>query len=277
MWEPYKSTKSVYVPNIIGIEEGGELTFVNENKYSVPSEAVFYLNSNNTIGATKLIGDLKGTADVARYYEVNGSVSTETIGAALERLQGSPIKITAESIGTLAASNGQGVVRGVGIIANPPISVGDIVIDKHLEGDAAYLCFWQITQVDTGYVTLSPLSNIYVGGGSASVADKAIADGNGKNIAETYETKANAKAVTDEIRDTANNAYERSGAAITASQDALNRVNRGVQSISADYTSGAGSIGSFYLRVNFVGGGSESYNITEAMRGLINDVLTYDR
>ena len=101
--------------------------------------------------------------------------------------------------------------------------------------------------------------------------------GNGNNIVSTYETKAQVKAITDEIKSTASSAYERATLAINTAQTSLNRVNRGVQSISADYTSGAGSIGSFRLRVSFVGGGSESFDITEELRGLINDVLTYDR
>ena len=43
-------------------------------------------------------------------------------------------------------------------------------------------------------------ANIYVGGGSASVADKAIADGNGRNIVNTYETKANATSNKTELQ-----------------------------------------------------------------------------
>jgi hypothetical protein len=167
------------------------------------------------------------------------------------------------------------------ILANPPVAINDIILDRYLDGDAAYLCFWVVTDVQGGStdstMTLQGAGNIYVGGGNSSIADRAISDGNGKNIAETYETKAQVKAITDEIKSTTNSAYERATVAINTAQNSLNRVNRGVYSIDADYTSGAGSIGTFYLRVNFVGGGSESYDITEELRGLINDVLTYDR
>lgn len=282
VWEAYNSTVSIGIPNIIGIEEGGTITLENEYGYGVPSEVEFYLNNNDTIGANKFVGELKGIAEVARYYENNGAVSSKTIAEVFDSIlnAGSPIKITTESIGVLAQTQ---IISNISanILANPPVKKGDIILDRYLYGDAAYLCFWLVTDVQggesDGIMTLQGAGNIYVGGGSASVADRATSDGDGNNIVSTYETKANAKSVTDEIRATSNSAYERATAAINAAQDSLNRVNRGVQSISADYTSGAGSIGTFYLRVNFVGGGSESYDITDELRGLVNDVLTYDR
>ena len=279
MWTIYNSSIKISIPKIIGVEGGGAVKLENQYGYSVPCEVAYYSDGNSALIAEEFIGDLKGTAEAARYYDVDGAPSSKTIKEVLDQvLNGvSPLKVTAESIGVLATSNGQSQVRGSGIISNPPISLGNIVIDKYVESGASYLCFWQVSSVDTANITLTPLSNIYVGGGNASVADKAIMDGNGRNIADTYETKVNVKSITDEIRGIASSASDRASVAINASADALNRVNRGVQSINASYTSGPGSIGSFYLTVNFVGGGSESYNITEELRGLINDVLTYDR
>lgn len=282
VWVSQYSTTDIDIPSIIGVEGGGTLTFENEYGYDVPYEIEYTINSNDVIGAKEFVGNLKGTAEVAKYYDDNGNPSTQTIGEALNKLldAGNPLKITTESIGQLSASQ---VITGISanILANPPVAINDIILDRYLDGDAAYLCFWVVTGVQGGStdstMTLQGAGNIYVGGGNSSIADRAISDGNGKNIAETYETKAQVKAITDEIKSTANSAYERATVAINTAQDSLNRVNRGVYSIDADYTSGAGSIGTFYLRVNFVGGGSESYNITEAMRGLINDVLTYDR
>lgn len=282
VWVSRYSTTDIDISSIIGVEGNGTITFENEYGYNVPYEIEYTINSNDVIGAKEFVGNLKGTAEVAKYYDDNGNPSAQTIGEALNKLfgAGNPIKITTESIGQLSESQ---VIAGISanIISNPPVAINDIILDRYLDGDAAYLCFWLVTNVSGGStdstMTLQGAGNIYVGGGNSSIADRAISDGNGKNIAETYETKAQVKAITDEIKSTANSAYERATVAINTAQDSLNRVNRGVQSINADYTSGAGSIGTFYLRVNFVGGGSESYNITEAMRGLINDVLTYDR
>lgn len=284
VWQDYTSPQytDINISGIIGVEEGGKITFENEYGYGVESELEFYLSTNNLIGARELVGDLKGTADVAKYYEENGNISSKTIAETFDAIlnAGSPIKITTESLGALAQTQVISNIS-VSILANPPVNKGDVILDRYLYGDAAYLCFWLVTDVQggesDGIMTLQGAGNIYVGGGSASVADRATSDGNGNNIVSTYETKAQVKAITDEIKSTASTAYERATLAINTAQDSLNRVNRGVQSISADYTSGAGSIGTFYLRVNFVGGGAEAYNITEAMRGLINDVLTYDR
>lgn len=282
VWVSRYSTTDIDISSIMGVEGNGTITFENEYGYNVPYEIEYTINSNDVIGAEEFVGNLKGTAEVAKYYDDNGNPSTQTIGEALNKLldAGNPLKITTESIGQLSASQ---VIAGisVNIISNPPVAINDIILDRYHEGDASYLCFWLVTNISGGStdstMTLQGAGNIYVGGGSASVADRAISDGNGNNIVSTYETKAQVKAITDEIKSTANSAYERATVAINTAQDSLNRVNRGVYSIDADYTSGAGSIGTFYLRVNFVGGGSESYNITEAMRGLINDVLTYDR
>ena len=278
----YLTETVIDLPNTIGIEGGGTLTLENEYGYNVPYEIEYTLNLNEVISAKEFVGNLTGTSEIAKYYDDNGNPSTQTIGEALNKLltAGNPIKITAEPIGQLSASQ---IITGISanIISNPPVAINDIIIDRYLDGDAAYLCFWLVTNISGGStdstMTLQGAGNIYVGGGSASVADRATSDGNGNNIVSTYETKAQVKAITDEIKSTASSAYERATLAINTAQDSINRVNRGVQSISADYTSGAGSIGTFNLRVNFVGGGSESYNITEAMRGLINDVLTYDR
>ena len=282
VWVAENTVHSVDTPSIIPVIEGGSIIFKNEFEQSIPNTVEFYTNEDQLLCSKKLVGDLIGTADVAKYYDDNGNPSTQTIGEALNKLftAGNPIKITAEPIGQLSTTQMLTDISA-NILANPPVAINDIIIDRYLDGDAAYLCFWLVTNVSGGStdstMTLQGTGNIYVGGGSASVADKAISDGNGNNIVSTYETKAQVKAITDEIKSTANSAYERATAAINIAQDSLNRVNRGVKSISADYTSGAGSIGTFYLRVNFVGGGSESYDITEELRGLVNDVLTYDR
>ena len=43
--------------NLIGVEGGGTLTFVNEYGYSVPNEVVFYSNNNTIIPANVFVGD----------------------------------------------------------------------------------------------------------------------------------------------------------------------------------------------------------------------------
>lgn len=191
------------ISNLIGVEGGGTLTFENEYGYDVPSELEYTLNSNDVIAAKEFVGNLKGTAEVAKYYDVNGNISTQTIGEALSKLlgAGNPIKITADSIGQLSTTTTPPqVLTGISdnIVANPPVAVDDIILDKYLDGDAAYLCFWLVTAIEptgaySSNMTLQGAGNIYVGGGSASVADKAIADGNGNNIVSTYETKAEAQ------------------------------------------------------------------------------------
>lgn len=63
---------------------------------------------------------------------------------------------------------------------------------------------------------------------------------------------------------------------ITASQDALNRANRTVKSITAEYSTGYSAVGNFYLRVYFEGGGSETYNITEKLKDFVLDVYMFE-
>ena len=181
--------------NLIGVEGGGTLTFVNEYGYSVPNDVVFYSNNNTIIPANVFVGNLKGVAESAEYYCENGKISERRIGDVLNSLlnAGSPLKITGSSLGELSR---QQELKGVNasIIANPPVARGDIIIDKYLDGDASYLCFWVVSEVRGGstdtVMDLYGAGNIYVGGGSASIADKAIADGNGNNIAITYAEKA---------------------------------------------------------------------------------------
>lgn len=197
-WESYNSTTDIDIADVIGVEGGGTLTFENEYGYDVPYEIEYTLNLNEVISANKFVGDLKGTAEVAKYYDDNGNPSTQTIGEALNKLlgAGNPIKITTESVGALSTTQ---VLTGISanIITNPPVAINDIILDRYLDGDAAYLCFWIVTNISGGStdstMTLQGVGNIYVGGGSASVADKAIADGNGNNIVSTYETKAEAQ------------------------------------------------------------------------------------
>jgi hypothetical protein len=208
------------IDNLIGVEVGGTLTFENEYGYDVPYEIEYTLNSNEVIGANEFVGNLKGTAEVAKYYDDNGNPSTQTIGEALNKLlgAGNPIKITIESIGQLSTTQ---VLTGISanIISNPPVAINDIIIDRYLDGDAAYLCFWVVTNVSGDStdrtMTLQGAGNIYVGGGSASVADKAIADGNGNNIVSTYETKAEAQVshglLSSNILTNANNIGTNSG------------------------------------------------------------------
>ena len=64
--------------NIIGVEGGGTITFVNEFGYDVPNEVVFYLNGNDIICAKEFVGDLIGTAAKAKYAE-NVAVATKAI------------------------------------------------------------------------------------------------------------------------------------------------------------------------------------------------------
>lgn len=199
VWVSRYSTTDIDISNIIGVEGNGTLTFENEYGYNVPYEIEYTLDSNEVIGAEEFVGNLKGTAEVAKYYDINGSPSTQTIAEALNKLlgAGNPIKITTESIGQLSTTQ---VLTGINanIVANPPVAVNDIILDRYLDGDAAYLCFWLVTAIEqTGAynsnMTLQGADNIYVGGGSASIADRAIADGNGNNIVSTYETKTEAQ------------------------------------------------------------------------------------
>lgn len=89
------------------------------------------------------------------------------------------------------------------ILVNPPVSRDDIIIDKYLNGDAAYICFWTVTDVRGGetdaVMDLMGAGNIYVGGGSASVADRAVADGEGNNIVQRYATKASLDSLSESL------------------------------------------------------------------------------
>ena len=205
VWVSRYSTTDIDIPSIIGVEGGGTLTFENEYGYDVPYEIEYTINSNDVIGAEEFVGNLKGTAEVAKYYDDNGNPSAQTIGEALNKLldAGNPLKITTESIGQLSASQ---VITGISanILANPPVAINDIILDRYLDGDAAYLCFWVVTGVQGGStdstMTLQGAGNIYVGGGNSSIADRAIADGNGRNIIDTYETKTNATSTKNELQ-----------------------------------------------------------------------------
>ena len=302
-WVREKKYTDIKLPCIIGVEEGGTLILENEYGCNVPYEIEFYLNNNHIIGATTLVGNLKGMAEIAKYYDDNGKISNRTIGEILTQLlnSGNPIKVTVESISTLATADGQSEIRGVGIIANPPISVEDIVIDTYLDSsnsNAAYLCFWKVESVDTANVTLAPLSSIYVGGGSASVANQAIADGEGRNIANTYETKSNALYTNSILRSdidsasamannalnmaanteaAANEARELAETANNNADSARERADRGVKSISATYNSSYSGQGTFKLNVTFVGGTTESFDITDELSGFIMDVFSHNQ
>ena len=303
VWIPRYSQTDIELPNIIGIEGSSTITFENEYGYGVPYEIEYTLNSNDAIGAKEFVGDLKGTAEMAKYYDDNGKISNRTIGEILTQLlnEGNPVKVTVESIGTLATADGQKEIRGAGIIANPPISAEDIVIDTYLDssnGNAAYLCFWKVESVDTANVTLAPLSSIYVGGGSASVANQAIADGEGRNIVNTYETKSNAlythsalRSDVDSASAMANNALNMAASTEAVANDAKElaqtannnadsaraRADRGVQSISATYNSSYNGQGTFKLNVTLVGGTKESFDITDELSGFIMDVFSHNQ
>ena len=357
-WVREKNYTDIKLPSIVGVEEGGTLILENEYGCNVPYEIEYTLNSNDVIGAKEFVGNLTGTAEVAKYYDDNGNPSRQTIGEALNKLlgAGNPIKITTESIGQLSTTQ---LLTGISdnIVANPPVAVNDIILDKYLDGDAAYLCFWLVTAIEpTGAyasnMTLQGAGNLYVGGGSASVADKAIADSNGRNIVDTYETKTDATSTKNELQtnidtvdaarqlnttdianiksgetvvkkaeadsegnnirqtyatksaltgmqntlqsnidgvaDIANDAKETANGieliaqgakelAQTANNNADSaraRADRGVKSISATHTSSYYGQGTFKLNVTFVGGTTESFDITDELSGFIMDVFS---
>ena len=335
VWVAYSSAKNIDIPSIIGVEGGSTLTFENEYGYNVPYEIEYTITSNDVIGAKEFVGDLKGTAEVAKYYDINGSPSTQTIGEALNKLlgAGNPIKITIESIGQLSTTQ---VLTGISanIISNPPVAINDIILDRYLDGDAAYLCFWVVTDVQGGStdstMTLQGAGNIYVGGGSASVAAKAILDGKDRNIADTIdniisvnsrqdglissavtladgassnaqsainianeakstsseadskatsalETANEAKETADGIELIAKEAKELAETASNNADSARKRADRGVQSISATYTSSYYGQGTFKLNVTFVGGTTESFDITDELSGFIMDVFSHNQ
>jgi hypothetical protein len=53
--------------NLIGVEDGGTLTFNNEFGYDVPNTVNFYTYNNELMCADTFVGDLKGTANKAIY------------------------------------------------------------------------------------------------------------------------------------------------------------------------------------------------------------------
>ena len=80
--------------NLIPVEAGGTVTFVNEYEYDVPNEVVFHENANKRVGAAAFIGDLKGQAASAlRDGEGNVISDTYVTNARLE-----------EALAALAAS-----------------------------------------------------------------------------------------------------------------------------------------------------------------------------
>lgn len=166
VWEANNSTEDIDIPDIIGVEGGGTLTFENEYGYGVPYSLEYYSGNNDIIPAKEFVGNLVGVADRAK---------------------------TAD-----AASNATNAVY-----ASPSTDENSI----HIQLQSA-----------TG------------------------------------------KADT----------------AINTAQSAIQYAGRGVQSISTTYNSGAGSVGTFYLNVNFSGGGSASYDITEDLKELITDVFMFD-
>lgn len=66
--EPEVTDISDLLPdNLIGVEDGGTLTFNNEFGYDVPNTVNFYTYNNELMCADTFVGDLKGTANRAIY------------------------------------------------------------------------------------------------------------------------------------------------------------------------------------------------------------------
>ena len=192
---------------IIPVTQGGAVIFEGPDMLPVPVCVDFYLGTNGIVSATELIGELKGVATASRYYMENGNISGESIASALKRLSteiesacANSIKVTVEQLSALSTL-GATLTASVGVISNPPISVNDVVLDKYSEGDASYLSFWQVTGVSTTDITLRGLGNMYVGGGSASIADKAVSDSDGNKISDTYVKKSDANEKFDSLRE----------------------------------------------------------------------------
>lgn len=57
--------------NLLPVEGGGTVTFVNEYGYDVPSRVVFYEDSNEIVGAKQFVGELVGTAHRAKRAEMD--------------------------------------------------------------------------------------------------------------------------------------------------------------------------------------------------------------
>ncbi|MBR7101300.1 MAG: hypothetical protein IKC74_03330, partial [Clostridia bacterium] len=221
--------------NLIGVEGGGTVTLVNEYGYDIPCDIDFFTGDNKIVGSRVFVGDLMGRASFAKYFDVDGSPSEKTIAEALEDVtrEGSPIKVTSTSIGQ-KATEGLELTVSTDVLANPPAEIGDIVIDAYTDAEnLSYINLWEITGFDAGYSTMRivGINSVNTGGGSASFAQKAEADGNGNNIAGTYATKQALKALEDSANDSIHNieaaidGVEANGQALADKFDSLGAVN----------------------------------------------------
>ena len=265
---------------VLRTEEGGTISFINDFEYNVPSSVLFYHKKNSAVCADKIVGDLMGVAHATKYYEDKGKISTRTVAEVLDSLlnKKAPIKMTTESIGVLSTDQTIGNVS-VGILANPPASLGDVIIDRYIDNGASYLCFYTVENVQGGesdaVMTLKGAGNLYVGGGSASVSDRAICDGNGKNIADTYETKKDASDKLTDAQAMAREARSIAESASNAANSAYTNAGYGISSASMRYEGKTNSIGKVYLDVVTRTYGVISADVTDALISLIGDFMIY--
>lgn len=110
--EPVITDISDLLPdNLIGVEDGGTLTFKNEYGYDVPNTVNFYTYNNELMCADTFVGDLKGTANKA-IYDSKGRDIAEKLdelanGSGGSGGEGSP-GVGIESIEQTVTSNADG-------------------------------------------------------------------------------------------------------------------------------------------------------------------------
>lgn len=191
------------IPDLLKIKDSTSIIFEGENLEGISYNLSVYSGNNDVISADRFIGELEGNALSADYYTVNGEKSDIPISDALknlERLKNS-VKVTSTQIGQLATA-GLELTIPVDVVANPPIEIGNIIIDAYsTSGNTplSYINFWEVTSIESAAVMrIKGIINVYTGGGSASFANQAEADGAGNNIVSTYATKS-ALNVTDTL------------------------------------------------------------------------------
>jgi len=190
-WVSYESEKETPVSefcNIIPVEEGGTVTLENEGGYEVPGELIFFEGNNGILTSSTVVGNLFGMSSYSKYFEQNGKPSEKTIAEALKDLSrdGGPLKVTSTSTGVKAAA-GTDLQIPVSYIVNPPARIGDILLDVYVSSEnISYINIWEITGFSTDTVSIRGICSVKAGGGSASIADRAIADGDGNDISATY-------------------------------------------------------------------------------------------
>ena len=203
-WAPYEAPQvtDVSIDGIIAVENGGTLTLENEQGYGVPAEISFYPHTNGHISASFLVGELMGVSEGAKRSLTDTGLSELTIDSAitdikerLTRAEANAIRVTKAQLSALSYVGATAHTPKSNVVNPEGVSVNELVIDKYVSDGSAYLCFWQITGFTSDTLDLKGLGCIYVGGGSASVADKAVMDGEGRIITQTYAERSHVEAL----------------------------------------------------------------------------------